>query len=234
VSDRVIELSGLLNLRDLGGLPTEDGRRVKRRLLYRSDYPALPDHTAAAAAVERLGLRTVVDLRARREAEHECVAWSEHAVDYHRCPISSGTSSWHGGYERYLTHRPETVTSAVRILLDPEAGPALFHCAAGKDRTGVVAALVLSVLGVEAQDVVDDYVLSEPSVAGVLARLAGAPPYVDVLEGQTPETQRPRARAMWRFLEWVDAQGGAARWLQEQGVEAAVLERARASLVEHS
>jgi protein tyrosine/serine phosphatase len=231
VSDRAIVLPGLLNLRDLGGLPTVDGGQVRRGLLFRSDYPALLGPGQVAAALTKLGLRTVVDLRARREAEHECVDWREHGVDYHRYPVSSGASSWDAGYRRYLTHRPETVVQAVRVLLDPDVWPVLFHCAAGKDRTGTVAALVLCAMGVEASDIVADYVLSEASVEGVLARLAGAAPYLQVLAGETAETQRPRATAMSDFLEWLEGQGGARRWLDEQGIGADLIERARDSLV---
>jgi protein-tyrosine phosphatase len=232
VSDRVLRLQGLLNLRDLGGLPTLDGRRVRRGVLFRSDYPALVGDSEVSRAVTRLGLRAVVDLRARREAEFECVAWSDYGVDYHQCPISSGGSSWHAGYHLYLTHRPETVASALRVLLQPGLGPALFHCAAGKDRTGTVAALLLSALGVADTEVVADYVLSAGSVAGVLARLEGAAPYLKVLEGETAHTQRPRGESMQAFLDWLSVAGGAQAWLLDHGIERAVLEEAQAGLLE--
>ena len=78
--------------------------------------------------------------------------------------VAVGESSWYARYQSYLAHRPETVVAAVRHVLDPASHPVLFHCAAGKDRTGVVAALVLAVLGVHDEQIVADYVLSDAAV----------------------------------------------------------------------
>ena len=216
--DRVHRLEGSHNVRDLGGLVARDGRLVRRGRIFRSDYPAFAD-VDDGAAVRALGLRTVVDLRRGTEAGFECVSWDDHGVHYHRCPLTAGgESSWHARYQAYLTHRPETVVEAVRRVTTPDDHPLLFHCAAGKDRTGVVAALVLSVLGVDAEQIVADYVLTEAALAPILARLAVSGPYVEMLRGASLDDQRPRAEHMQGFLDWLALQGGAVAWLDAHGL----------------
>jgi protein-tyrosine phosphatase len=227
VTSRHRDLPGSFNVRDLGGLPTVDGARLRPGLMFRSDYPAFADQDEGRA-VKELGIRTVVDLRGGAEAAHELVVWEALGVSYQRSPIIADiASSWHASYPSYLTRRPETVLDAVRRVLDPESQPVLFHCAAGKDRTGVVAALVLSVLGVADDDIVADYVLSEPSVRHVLARLADAAPYRERLMATTVAEQLPRAEVMREFLASVDELGGAEQWLLDHGFAPAEVSAAR-------
>jgi protein tyrosine/serine phosphatase len=219
-------------VRDLGGLQTTDGRRVRSGRIFRSDYPGFAEQEGGEA-VRELGLRSVVDLRRSAEAAHECVAWEDHGVAYHRWPIVADVeSSWHARYPAYLSHRPDTVIGAVRCVLDPASHPVIFHCAAGKDRTGVVAALVLSALGVANSEIVDDYTMSDDSVALVLARLAEAAPYRDLLATTTVDAQRPKADAMAAFLEYVEGVGGAERWLVDHGMTVAEIDTAREGLLE--
>src|SRR5699024_9827753 len=119
-------LEGSHNVRDLGGLVAADGREVRRGQVFRSDYPGFVE-ASNGAAVRRLGLRTVVDLRRGTEASLECVSWADHGVDYHRCPLSAGReTSWHAKYHAYLTHRPETVVAAVRRVVSAAGHPVLF------------------------------------------------------------------------------------------------------------
>ena len=231
MSSRVRVLPGSHNVRDLGGLATRHGGRVRSGLLYRSDYPAFADD-GTGDAVRSLGLRAVVDLRRGAEAAVECVSWADHGVAYHRCPIVAGKeTSWYARYHAYLTYRPETVVAAVRHVLDPASHPVLFHCAAGKDRTGVVAALVLSVLGVEEDEIVGDYVLSDDAVGPIMSRLGEAELYREMLAGASAESQRPRPEAMRAFLAVVDDQGGAEAWLLAHGLTEAETTKGREVLV---
>lgn len=230
-ADRVLELAGSHNVRDLGGLLTSDGRLVRRGRIFRSDYPAFAE-VDDGAALRAMGLRTVVDLRRGAEADFECVSWQDHGVTYHRCPLAAGAeSSWHARYQAYLTHRRETVVEAVRQVMAVDAHPVLFHCAAGKDRTGVVAALVLSVLGVDAEQIVADYVLTEAALERILARLATAGPYAAMLAGSSYDDQVPRAQHMHDFLGWVEERGGAAQWLLENGLPRQRLDDVRRHLL---
>lgn len=219
-------------MRDLGGLLTRDGATVRPGRIFRSDYPAFAE-VDDGAAVRELGLATVVDLRRGTEAGTECVRWVDHRVAYHRCPLSAGggATSWHAGYHTYLTHRPESVVEAVRRVADVDAHPVLFHCAAGKDRTGVIAAMVLSVLGVPAEQIVADYVLSEAGLTAILERLRENGLYAQMLVDSDLEDQRPRAENMHKFLAWLDEQGGAEQWLVEHGTPADDLKRFRGAML---
>ncbi len=229
--DRVRRLEGAHNVRDLGGLVTADGREVRRGRIFRSDYPGFAD-VSEGAAVRDLGLRTVVDLRRSAEASLECVSWEDHGVHYVRCPVSAGgESSWRARYHSYLTHLPETVVEAVRQVTTVEAHPVLFHCAAGKDRTGVVAALVLAVLGVDRGVVVADYTLTAAALEPIMARLMGLPHYAEMLGDSSYEDQVPHARNMETLLDWVDEQGGAERWLVDHGLDADHLVRFRQAML---
>lgn len=228
---RIIDLLGAHNIRDLGGLPTVDGRHTRPGRLFRSEFLASPDSQADLAR-ELPGLRTVVDLRRFGELEYEQVPWGDHAVELVHVPLrlQSGTS-WHAGYHRYLVDGPDRVARAVRTLLDPARGPALFHCAAGKDRTGVVAAVILDFLGVTHDAIVEDYMLTERGIRPIIERVSAIGLYRSQLEGTQVEEHLPRRELMSGFLEWLDTAGGARRWLVEQGASEAELASAQAALL---
>lgn len=214
---RILTLGGAHNLRDLGGLRTVEERRIRTGRVFRSDYPLFAEKDAEVA--RHLGLRTVVDLRRGTEAALECPDWSSHGIAHERWPLTAGReSSWHAGYSSYLIHRPESVVGAVRAVMQPTRHAVLFHCAAGKDRTGAVAALLLSVLGVSPDDIVADYVLSAASVRPVLARLVEIDLYKQMLAGSSEHDQTPRAEQMESLLSWLEASGGAEAWLTANGV----------------
>lgn len=229
--DRSKVLRGSHNVRDLGGLTTVDGRVVRAGRIFRSDYPAFAE-LDEGAAVRELGLRTVVDLRRGIEASHECVTWEDHRVAYYRCPFSAGgETSWHARYSAYLTHRPETVVLAVDHVIETAGHPVLFHCAAGKDRTGVLACLVLGLLGVERAQIVADYVLSEVGLGPILERLSAAGPYAEMLAGDTLADQLPRAQSMHGLLDWLEERGGATGWLRARGLADGKIDAFREALL---
>lgn len=220
-ADRVIAVAGSHNLRDLGGLPTADGRAVRRGRIYRSDFPGFANDAEGAATVGTIGLATVVDLRRGNEAAAENVTWDDHGVRYVRVPLQAdGVDSWHAGYQAYLSGSPDGVVAAVRHLMAPAEQPALFHCAAGKDRTGTIAALLLKVLGVPDDVVVADYVLTHEALEPIMARLLAIPVYAEMLADSSIDKQTPRAENMAGFLAWLDEQGGAEAWLLAHGLTA--------------
>jgi protein-tyrosine phosphatase len=175
---RLVALEAVHNFRDLGGYATADGRRTLWRKLFRADglYRLTP---ADVIALEPLGLRTVIDLRSATELEERGrFPVDVHPVIYHHLPIIDTTWSMandHVEYERdedflisayteMLSIGAPRFAMAFEALAEPGALPAVFHCAAGKDRTGLLAALILGSLGVSMDDVVDDYALT---VAGM-------------------------------------------------------------------
>jgi protein-tyrosine phosphatase len=160
---RRIELPGLFNLRDLGGYPTECGE-LPWRTLFRSD--ALHQVEAEGlAALAGLNLRTIVDLRTHMEAElgpspldrlnARHVHVSILGGDLENLPLELDAI-----YAYIVAERGTAIVNAIRPLCSAGAFPALVHCSAGKDRTGIVIAMILSVLGVPGEVIAADYSLS--------------------------------------------------------------------------
>ncbi len=180
---RRLPLAGCVNFRDLGGYPTQDGRQVRWRRLFRADGLARL-HEADLALLDELGLATVIDLRTVGELEgrgsfpHDVVP-----VGYHHLPLTDvlpPPEDLHrygepdfvtARYRQMFDEGSESIATAVRVLASPDALPAVFHCSAGKDRTGVVAALVLGFLGVPREVIVEDYALSAEAMEALLERI---------------------------------------------------------------
>jgi len=171
--DRRLVLEAVHNFRDLGGYPTSDGRVTRWHTLYRAD--GLQRCSAADVETLRaLGLHTVIDLRTDRELEERGrFPVDAYPVDFHHLPVIDVT--WdvesvgdHDEAADFLFHQYRSLLAygeplfakAFHILGLPEALPAVFHCAAGKDRTGILAALILASLGVPHELVSEDYGLS--------------------------------------------------------------------------
>jgi len=226
--DRVLRLKGADNVRDLGGLPTADGRATRRGRIFRGELlPALLADDVQIL-VRRAGLRTVVDLRSRSEVRHEAGSWFEHDVAWVNAPLRLGKfgpvpgpgADYVAGYMGFLSGGPEAILLAVRTLMDPASQPALFHCAAGKDRTGVLCGLLLDVLGVRRTAIADDYAQTATGLPHVFARLVVIEPYRRTLAGADPADHEPFAETMLAFLDEVDRRhGGTEAWLVGQGLE---------------
>ena len=136
-----------------------------------------------------------------------------------------------GYYLAYLRHRPDSVVEAVRTMAEP-GGAVLVHCAAGKDRTGVVVALALAAAGVSRDAVVADYVATGYRLEAVLARLLASPTYAADLDGTPADVHRPRPQTMQRFLQLLDQRfGGSAGWLAAVGFSTDELAALRRRLV---
>jgi protein tyrosine/serine phosphatase len=134
-------------------------------------------------------------------------------------------------YLSYLRRRPDSIVAAVGTIARTDRA-VLVHCAAGKDRTGVVVALALDAVGVEREAIVADYMVTGERIEAVMGRLMASPTYRAELEGHDPFDHAPRVGTMERVLELVDRRsGGAAAWLSEHGLGDADLEALRRRLV---
>src|SRR6478752_6024354 len=140
--DRLVALEAVHNFRDLGGYPTVDGRSTRWRALYRADGL----HRLAGAdldVIRTLGLRTVIDLRRPDEiAERGTFPVADHPVEYHNmwkdkeAPHYDDDADFlHWAYTDMLASGGATFAEAIDVLAASGALPAVFHCAAGKDRT---------------------------------------------------------------------------------------------------
>ena len=231
---RWVDLHGAANVRDLGGLPTVDGRTTRAGVVLRADnlQGLTPDDVRML--LTDLGVRSVVDLRTpgERSLEGPGPLRAESDVVHHDLSLvptqydrpdeldveqviparptrrSDDPTDMTGYYVGYVEDMPQNVAAALRVLADGDSGTTVVHCAAGKDRTGVVVALALSLAGVHRDAVVADYVASADRVAAVLARLQASPTYADELAHATPDDVRPVAGSMERFLDEVDRRWG--------------------------
>jgi protein-tyrosine phosphatase len=165
---RIIVLRGVRNLRDIGGYRTTDGRRRTRwQTLYRSDCTDELDKSGQQCLLDA-GLRTVIDLRDSSEVtERPSVFGASKALRYLRMPFYDGpppedfTPDLHRGYRRELDQLGEHLVRLVNTLVTPGTLPALIHCAAGKDRTGVAIGVLLATVGTRPDLIAEDYALSE-------------------------------------------------------------------------
>jgi protein tyrosine/serine phosphatase len=121
-------------------------------------------------------------------------------------------------YLGYLGQRADNVVAALRALAAPNRGASVVHCAAGKDRTGVVCALTLAVAGVGHDEIVADYAMTADVMDALFAKLAASPTYAEDMEQRGVANHTPRAETMDRVLTLLDERhGGAAGWLESHG-----------------
>jgi protein-tyrosine phosphatase len=125
-------------------------------------------------------------------------------------------------YMGYIQHRPDSITGALRTIAEPPAGDGgavVVHCAAGKDRTGLVVALALEVAGVRREAIVDDYLATAERIDAIVARLAASPTYAPDMHIADPARHAPRPETMPRILALLDEHhGGPAAWLAHHGL----------------
>lgn len=226
---------GLCNVRDVGGLPTEDGRTTRAGVLYRSDAPQPGDPPPTGIA--GWPPRTVLDLRSTREREaapHPLavgttvvrpIALIEDVKGAGATAMPSGPDvlPWFVAlYRRWLDEHPSQIVEAVMAAVQGTP-PVLVHCAAGRDRTGVVTALLLRVAGVRRDAVVLDYRRTEQNQARLADRLAMAARFPGG-RGALAALRTPEA--IEQVLDVMDGHaGGAAGWLQAHGAPGADLRR---------
>jgi protein-tyrosine phosphatase len=250
-----IDLDGAVNARDLGGLPTEDGGKTVGARLLRADNLQELSSSDIAMLVDDIGVTTVVDLRSTSELNSEgpapldAVARVRHA--HHPVLPEQGSQTdvadallirrdrdrsrypddpTCGHYLGYLDDRPDQIVAALRSIASSE-GAALVHCAAGKDRTGVVVALALTAAGVRKEAVVADYAATGERMEAVLERLRGSRTYSDDVTTKSAASLQPRAETMAAFLEELGSRnGGITGWLTEHGFSQDDLDLLRAKL----
>lgn len=178
---RRIAVPGTLNLRDLGGYPAGDGGVVRWRTLLRSDALSRLDETGRAT-LAGLGLRTVVDLRTDEEARDAPSKLDGTGAQAFRFPLFSADAIGRLPPELAAVYRymiddcGPVIAAAVGQLCREGALPGLIHCSAGKDRTGLVVAVILGVLGVPDDVIAADYALSagylDSDAASVISRIS--------------------------------------------------------------
>lgn len=190
---RILEIDGVINFRDLGGYQTQDGRTVSWGKVYRS---AQLDRISARGVSEMiaLGIKTVIDLRFSEETKRyptmlqavpdaDILSWHDEFDGEKNEKSDAIKRSWQESLE---SNDPAQVREAMRVnyprklyshsaiykkmllRITEKQTPLVFHCAAGKDRTGVAAALILSLVGVSREVIIEDYLLTQRATQGLL------------------------------------------------------------------
>jgi protein tyrosine/serine phosphatase len=264
-TSRWIELQGAVNVRDVGGLPTEDGRVVARDRLIRSDNLQNLTESDVRQLVDEHRVRAVADLRTGVEVANEGPGplTRETAVDIRHYSLfpeagqNTDAAAVEGDgpvvlpwqkipsagqddaprtaaefYLRYLLDRPDSILDTLRLIAATD-GATIVHCAAGKDRTGVVVAVALSEVGVRRADIIEDYALSAERIHEIFARLRASNTYADDLADATVDKHAPRDSTMEELLAAIDkVHGGVPAWLRKHGWTDADAARLRERLLE--
>lgn len=250
IEGRLHEFDACFNFRDLGGYETTDGRTVRWRRLYRSDTL----HRMTPGDLEKLGalgLTSVIDLRSPEEIADfgrlstEVVGpqWHHHPIieslilapgQVRRAPAGEEIEvelPGHGYREFFGTG--EAAVSVLRLIAD-SSGSVVFHCTAGKDRTGIIAAMVLDLLGVPDETIAADYALTEHTRQRAMGWIQANEPQLAALYAEVPPGRwETRAEVILGFLGLVREEfGSVAELVRSQGMTDGELDRLRAELLE--
>ena len=253
VNPRVLDatVEGAVNLRDLGGYRTGDGRAVRSGRVYRSGMMHTITPAGLATLRDDLGVRTVVDLRNAQEIEADGVpAFAEYSIAWRNAPIGgetvttpeerrervraylANTVDWCESYVHMTDRNAAAFRDLFEAMADAENAPLVFHCSGGRDRTGVGAALLLSSLGVDGETIARDYALTGDLLQPHVDRFQRQMEAVGMTRESWARLLETSADAMRRFLGHLrDEHGGAEAYLRESGVPEAAFGAAREHLL---
>jgi protein-tyrosine phosphatase len=231
---RILEFPSLHNARDLGGYPTSDGTTTRWRSVLRADDPVQLTPLGLQALLD-LGLRTVIDLRWPEEVAASPNPLPRSHIHYRhislltRSQLSWGHLSGPARREDWnrlvLIHTQRELKEVLQAIAAAPPGPLLFHCVAGKDRTGVVAALLLAIAEVVPEAIAYDYCLSAECLReSYLIR------YAHRDRAETLEALRCPAEGAHNVLEYVASHGGIREFLRRIGLSEPEIGRLRTRL----
>jgi protein-tyrosine phosphatase len=249
---RWIDLDGAANVRDLGGLSTDDGQLVQRDRLIRADNLQGLSAEDVRILVDEHQVRAVADLRTSVEVASEgpgpmtsepsvviehysLFPEAGHNTDVAALdddgpvilpwqnlqPDANGSAELPKSaaefYLRYLLDRADSVIDTLRLVANTD-GATIVHCAAGKDRTGVVVAIALAEVGVRREEIINDYAMSAERINEIFGRLRASDTYADDLSDESVDKHSPRDATMQQLLDAIDEMhGGVSTWLRKHG-----------------
>ena len=229
------------NFRDIGGYATASGRSVRWGAVFRSGSL----HRLTIADRERitgLGVRTIIDLRSTAELDRDGRFDASGEVGFHHVPVVDASvdeiqddwSSQLGNVYYAMASANRSAIATVFGVLAEDEHPVVIHCFAGKDRTGIIVALILSSLGVPDATIASDYQLSDDYVAPAVAwATENDPEWAAHIASLPPHVLRAPPSTMPMFLDLMrDEHGSIDNYLADAGVDEALLDRLRARLLE--
>ncbi|MDN5916137.1 MAG: tyrosine-protein phosphatase [Pseudonocardia sp.] len=225
---------GLLGFREVAGLRTADGGSLRPGLLYRSGTPQFVDEATTRRLIRDTGIVATLDLRLPHEVEQEgrghldelAVAHLRHPVRLRaRVTPGSAVAPMPGAdplvttYVRYLEEGASAIVGAIEQLLHRGTLPVLMHCTLGKDRTGVIIAVLLDALGVNRAEIAAEYARGASDLAEAMERLRRMVSYGDAIDIYPPEASTAEPATIFRFLAAVDDRlGGSRAFLRDHGL----------------
>jgi protein-tyrosine phosphatase len=237
---RRLAWEGVLNARDLGGYPTADGRQTRWGAIVRSDsLTALT--SAGRQALLSYGVRSVVDLRLPAEVADQAHPFAEpgdHGIAYTNVSFldpaaapPEDVTTLADDYKRMLDRFQPQVAAVMAAIASAPEGGVLVHCAAGKDRTGLIAALVLGLVGVAPETIAADYALTAECLRPREAMWLENGPGDRAEREERLRRFAPTAKVMLAVLDHLtERYGGVEAYLLQAGVAPEDLTRVRARL----
>lgn len=239
-----IDVEGCLNFRDAGGWPLQSGQRMRTDRLYRSDGPARVTDVGRRT-VESMGVVLAVDLRQHAQFAHSPgflppertahVSLVDRLIDNDAPPPLERPADFADLYDAMLVASREPLARAVDLIADALGrGPVLVHCSFGKDRAGLISAVIQAAIGVDTCSIVEDYGRSDEPSRRRMEWMEREPWPGDLDLATVPrEIFRAHAEAMSILLERLsDRHGSLALWLETFPFEEGTLERLREALIE--
>lgn len=239
-----IPMDGPQNFRDLGGFLNQEGKMVAWNRLYRADGLAALSEKDVAALRAR-NVRTIVDLRVSAEQQAmpdqvpeggcycACPLMREDSSAPAQAALDTFTQSLKIGYLKMIQENAELVAQATQAVMEGlDRGAVVFHCTAGKDRTGVLAAVLLLLLGVSNEDIIADYQVSFTyNTKGINRIIADQPELKQYLEQAGDDSMlHSNPKNIQAVLELLNAET-IGPWLEEAGVSRELQQRFRSTML---
>jgi protein-tyrosine phosphatase len=240
---REINFDGIINCRDLGGYQAKDNRTIAWRRLFRSGYLHPMTARDLNRLKEELKLTSVINLRRNIAGQQQEVSLLNSAgikyfntpfFDYQQEELNYDFTNMGQAFLFRIRHQEyaKPIIAALEIIADPKNLPLLFHCGAGKDRSGLVAAFVLSVLGVAESDIIEDYTLSALYMQDMVAGMMNDPGMPDDVKNLPAYTWEATAESMALFLSGLKREFGSARgYLEMNGADKSLFKRLEQALL---
>jgi len=244
---RHISFEYVPNFRDLGGYRARDGYTVAWRRLFRSGELGNMTRSDFNLLTGEIGLTSVIDLRSSMEVEQQGVGLLAKAgIKYHNISFIAGGNRDEdkrlfreftnmGQFYLHLVRHSEfgeRVVAALKIIAEPGNHPLVFHCAIGKDRTGILAAILLSALGVEDEDIIEDYSLSTPYMEELINRMNNEPKMAEFARQLPGYICQAAPESLALFLSTLQREYGSVRnYLEIQGIEPSLIQRLEKALL---
>ena len=239
-----LAIDGLVNIRDLGGLVTADGRTVRSGRVFRSDNPKRLTDRGREQFASEVAPRVVIDLRIPLEFRREGYDLGP-GIEIVNCPMTpqSGINQEQidagmcdnliDDYLRQIEVNGRYVAQALSIVAEPDRQPIVVHCTAGKDRTGIIIAMLLDILGVSHEHIAADYHVTTKNMAPIIEGIRNAPVFKENGLADAPDwifASDPETMAGF-LARMTETYGGAEAWALANGLNPDQIASLRASLL---